>query len=439
MALVKNQDGRLEFIAVSDAGSAWSVAQAAAGSWDALNVHSLEGTDLRQVTATSYRDGRLALVALGGDGRAYWRAQIAPNSGWGPWSGLEGENLRAVAAGANADGRLEVHAVGGDNQLWNRHEVPGGRWSGWGYLAPGSFTAVSALLRNQDGRLEAFAASSTARTAGHIWQTAPNGGWRDAVDTLPFGAPTDDLAVTALADGRLVAASADFGACTVVVMAQEVPNRRFVNLQRLGRACLPPPPSVKVNWLTANPDHLPAGSATTLEWSLGANESCNPFDVKLLRQVYGMPDSMVTITAPSTTTTVITASTTFRLTASCPGTNVSDFKTVFVTESPPPPTPQAVVVFLDGPFKNPEYPKQNVAFKAWAVVVNAGTKSSDPLTVKFFVDGTEQSHATLLALAPGEQRDSMFDVPALTGLLHDLEWRIVENGQSLFGEISVWP
>jgi hypothetical protein len=439
LALVANPDGRLEFLALSDAGAVWSIAQPAVGAWDPLNVHALEGSNLRQISATSYGDGRLALVALGGDGRVYWRAQLAPNSGWGPWRGLEGVDLRAVVAGANADGRMEVLAVGGDRGLWHRWEVPGGGWSGWSYLAPGPMVGQPVFVSNHDGRLEAFTIGSTTRAAGHIWQKAPNSGWHDAVQTLPFGDPTDDLAVARLSDGRLVAASADFGACTATTMVQEEADGRFIALQSLGRACAPPPPTAKINWLTANPDYLPAGSSTRLAWSVGTNQSCNPFNLVLLRQVFGKPDQPVTISAAPEVTTVLTATTTFRLTVSCPGTGVSDFKTVLVTQSPPSPTPQSLVVFINGPFTDPDPPKENTAFQARAQLGNVGTKTSDRLTVKFFVDGAEKSQSSLQPLAPGEERPVMSSVPPLTGFVHDLEWRIVENGQSLFGQIAVYP
>ena len=265
LVVASNQDGRLEFLTLNLDGQLWSVAQSRAGSWDSPNVHYLEGQNLQQIAATAYADGRLAVVALGGDWRVYWRAQNAPNSGWGPWSGLEGQDLQGVTTASSSDGRLEVVAVGGDGALYHRYQNVGGGWSPWGTLVD-QVRAPVTLAANADGRLEVFARRSVVGSLAHYWQMAPNGGWTNTLATL--GTLPDDYTVTTL-EGRLTIVSANRAACTVEVIGQGQPNGGFITwLGGIPSPCPPPPPPApKINSF-AGKEYIPVGGSTTLTWSV---------------------------------------------------------------------------------------------------------------------------------------------------------------------------
>jgi hypothetical protein len=267
---VSNQDGRVEFLALNDRGQLWSVAQSAVGSWESPNVHFLEGNNLQQIAAAAAGDGRLAVVALGADRRAYWRAQNAPNSGWGPWSGLYGEGLQEVTLARNADGRLEVVALGGDGAVYHRYQNIGGGWSTWESLAGGTLKAPTTIAANADGRLDLFARRANGSQMAHVWQTAPNAKWTESPTGLGLSTLPDDQAVTSL-EGKLTLVTAEKATCLVAVAGQTAPNGAFGGWPGIPSPCTAQPATIaapKVAEFKAEPDLLPVGNTTTISWTV---------------------------------------------------------------------------------------------------------------------------------------------------------------------------
>ncbi|MEP7161754.1 MAG: alkaline phosphatase family protein [Dermatophilaceae bacterium] len=79
-SVARNQDGRLEFFGIDDAGNLWNTHQRTA-SGDMVRWTMLEqGPGWQSVTAASNQDGRIELFAIHGSGTVTRRAQTAPNS-----------------------------------------------------------------------------------------------------------------------------------------------------------------------------------------------------------------------------------------------------------------------------------------------------------------------------------------------------------------------
>jgi hypothetical protein len=253
------------------------VAQSSVGSWDTPNTHFLNGHDLREVSAIPYRDGRLAVVALGADGKVYWISQNAPNSGWGAWSGLEGDQIQGVTAVTNADGRLEVIALGGDGAFYHRYESTEGGWSTWEALVDGPYAKPVTAATNADGRLELFARASSSRRVVHMWQMAPNAKWTTTTSYLSsvIGTGPDDQAA-ALVGGRLALVTLDARSCLIAVSAQAVPNADFEGWPGVPSPCPPPPPPPPKVSLNVTPDYIAVGRSTNLNWAVtNCQAQCN--------------------------------------------------------------------------------------------------------------------------------------------------------------------
>jgi len=224
LTIATNDDGRLEFLALDNNGSLWSVAQSVQNSWENMNTHSLSGTQLQQISVTPYKDGRLTVVALGGDGGVYRIEQNGPNQDWGNWISLGGFDIQGVSARANADFRLEVVAVGGDGGLWDFFEHPDGSWSPWEIIAQGHFVGQPALVQNDDGRLEVFSLSSDGNIYHTYQQPKAGDAWMHSTVLVPAASPVDSFSVTKQTDGRLVLVVAHQQACSCTVLSQSVKN-----------------------------------------------------------------------------------------------------------------------------------------------------------------------------------------------------------------------
>jgi hypothetical protein len=271
-----DQDGRVEFFAISNQGVAWSTAETAPGNFVFAN-HDIGGTKLIDIQPTPYSDGRLALVALGGDHSVYWISQVGPNSDWGDWGYLGGTDIQAVAAAPNADGRLEVMALGKNGFLYDRYQLTGGGWSGWEVVATGPFTAPLNFVSNADGRLEVMLQNASQQVV-HTWQIAPNGVWQNGAAVIS-GLPSGSQATARMPDGRIVIATANSG-------EQPFENYDFPPTYVAGEAA--PGSSVFVNWggppvvsgtgppkphidsFTASPDggYIAPGSRVSFSWSI---------------------------------------------------------------------------------------------------------------------------------------------------------------------------
>jgi hypothetical protein len=154
--------------------------------WEALDVGPASGGVPLIGTPTVATDarGRLAVFAVGVDGRVYYSEQRQP--GWRNWVVLgtppgapEGGEPQ-VAAARDREGRLEAFAVGQDGRLYHTWQRSDTTWTDWerGLGAPvvgldGRYLSVAS---NVDGRLEVFATGRDG-AVWHIWQSLSGGGW----------------------------------------------------------------------------------------------------------------------------------------------------------------------------------------------------------------------------------------------------------------------
>jgi len=288
--LTTNFQGFFAFIGMDTTGAVWILEQTADGSWDNLAKHSLGGHALRQVAVTTYGpDSRLTVVALGGDRQVYRTEEQGAGNAWGAWINLEGVDIQGVEASANDDGRLEITAVGGDGNLYQANETLAGGWSGWRLLSEGHFadSGRARVVKNQNGRLEVFAIGDDGLIY-HTWQVAKNEGWVHAVVALPPVGPIMSAAVNALVNGRLVLAVADDG-CGCIFLTQPAANAlTFEQLDEQPQVpCPAPPATIQIVKFIANPTYINPGEASTLEWVVAANASCNPLSFELTKQVNG--------------------------------------------------------------------------------------------------------------------------------------------------------
>ncbi|MCX6927272.1 MAG: hypothetical protein NT154_29320 [Verrucomicrobia bacterium] len=124
VALGRDADGRLEGFAPGGDGVVYRNAQTSAGTGSWVGWSSMAHAALSTVTnlaVSSLKDGRLFLLLRQADGTLFYRAQVAPNGGWGDPVALGGADLQwPVTLARDPDGRLELWAVGNDGQVHHR-------------------------------------------------------------------------------------------------------------------------------------------------------------------------------------------------------------------------------------------------------------------------------------------------------------------------------
>lgn len=130
-----NQDGRLEVFALGGDGALYSIAQRTIDSrliesdWI---TRTLEGHDLREITASRDGSGCLVVFALGQNGQVYSRKQETANGAFSAWSGLEGHDIQRISAARQAAGSVTVFGLGADGALYSRTQVrPNEAWRPW--------------------------------------------------------------------------------------------------------------------------------------------------------------------------------------------------------------------------------------------------------------------------------------------------------------------
>ncbi|HVF15183.1 MAG TPA: matrixin family metalloprotease [Acidimicrobiales bacterium] len=191
------------------------------------------GGNVHQPVATTSRDGRIEVLALGA-GSAMWHvAQTAPNNGWGGWSQLipSTDMVFTPAVGRNADGRFEVFVRRTDGALWHiRQTLPNNGWSSLVSL-DGAGRGTPVVGRNADGRLEVFAQGEDG-ALWHQWQLSPGGSWSRWAS---LGGVVTDIAVVSAKDGRLEVFARD-NASAVGVIAQTAPSNGWGRWKPLGGA-----------------------------------------------------------------------------------------------------------------------------------------------------------------------------------------------------------
>jgi hypothetical protein len=209
LAVAGNVDGRLEVVAVGGDGALWHAWQRQPGgpwsSWDSLDAPPEHERQAGSPVLGRNEDGRLELFTVAAGAVWHRWQQRAGQGPWHDWHSLEQPSgsrlsLGSLAVAQNHDGRLELFAV----------DLAGGGWSQWqGLDNPGvAPRGPLGLGRQEDGCLVLFLATAD----GGLWrrsQQGPGAGpWEpwEPLDTpsgglrLGFGA----RAVGAHEDGRLV-------------------------------------------------------------------------------------------------------------------------------------------------------------------------------------------------------------------------------------------
>lgn len=118
-------------------------------------------------------DGRLMVFAAGSGGTVSVRRQVAPNSGWGPWTALGGNGLGSVAAAVNSAGQVEVFGVGPYGRISVSTQAGDG-WGSWS-SAPGGQN-VGGVAAATDGQGVHLFALGADLILYHSTQQA-NGSW----------------------------------------------------------------------------------------------------------------------------------------------------------------------------------------------------------------------------------------------------------------------
>jgi hypothetical protein len=158
LAAGRNQDGRLEVIARDVQGMAHHIREQAPGSWQGSSWERLGSKHIgpRLLAMVRNKDGRLVGFAQGTDqGKTLWHIwQEDAGKGWSSeWVSLGGSVNNVLWVAAQEDGRLTVLARGGDNALWRLEQTEAGRaWGSWESLG-GKVADLLAVGRQQDGRL----------------------------------------------------------------------------------------------------------------------------------------------------------------------------------------------------------------------------------------------------------------------------------------------
>lgn len=173
LAVGRNQDGRLEVIARDGQGMAQRIREQAPGNWTGSSWERLGSQAIgpRLLAVGRTKDGRLVAFAQGTDqNKTLWHIwQQEAGKGWASeWVSLGGSVNNVLWVAAQEDGRLVVMARGGDNALWQLEQQEAGRsWGNWTTLG-GKVADLLAVGRQQDGRLAIFVQGADKA----LWQLA---------------------------------------------------------------------------------------------------------------------------------------------------------------------------------------------------------------------------------------------------------------------------
>lgn len=210
----RNQDGRLEAIALANDGSVWHKWQNRPNSdWSGWHNLNNPAGFLHFLVVERDSEGFLQVFTVAAD-NTVWNISQARNK-W-DWKQLGTPSTKSpiisISAGRNEDGRVELFVSSGGN-LWHNYEESDARqqvsWSGWSTLG-NPFTepvAQTAVILNQDNALQVFVTTSAGQTAS-VWTLTQKSGTQTGWgDWAPLGAPTGAVVVGLAAarnhDGRL--------------------------------------------------------------------------------------------------------------------------------------------------------------------------------------------------------------------------------------------
>jgi len=179
-----NQDGRPEVFAIAADGSLYHRWQVPGGGWSGTWT-LLAGGRYTDIAVTRNRSGRLFTAAID-RGAAVIRSQSTAKGGWPGSEVRTGQGLVRVSIGDNADGRLEVVAVGGDGVYsMSAIDTEATAWGGWRFLGSGTPRQLD-LARDGAGRLTMVALGLDG-AARMRQQLGPSGDWDNWTDRQGSG------------------------------------------------------------------------------------------------------------------------------------------------------------------------------------------------------------------------------------------------------------
>jgi hypothetical protein len=166
--MAHNQSNRLQIFVTDHQGKAYYRSQLSPGSalfttWNGLNF---PGT-ARDITAVPYADGRIEVLALNDAGEIWRTTQTsATDTNWGPFTKLNGFGMASIAAARNASGKLELVGLDAGGGAWHRTQTTVGTWGGWTALSAKTLAQVTAGT-NANGRIQIVGVDNL----GKIWQS----------------------------------------------------------------------------------------------------------------------------------------------------------------------------------------------------------------------------------------------------------------------------
>ena len=211
LTIANNANGLIEIIALDQKGRAWSFREIKQTpptplSWQ-WKTAFIGGGALKNISVCNFdTDGKLALVATGGNGVVYMTKQVAAGGIWDPnptWANLDGNNIAEVHAHQSSQHQLEIIALGADGSLYLRFQnVNNGPWSNWYTLISnqlvGRFAPSIFFNHLKDGSLFLLSHMKDSQwggTFGKSSQLPNNGGWPAKFTFLHYpGNITDALA-----------------------------------------------------------------------------------------------------------------------------------------------------------------------------------------------------------------------------------------------------
>jgi len=163
--MAHNLSNRLQIFATTHQGQALYRSQLAPGSrlWLAWNTFTFSGK-LRSITAVSYTDGRIEVLAVDDAGQV-WRT-TPTDTNWSPFTKLNGFGMASIAAARNADGRLELVGLDAGGGAWRRTQTTIGSWGDWSPLNSKTLARLTAET-NANGRIHLVGVDNL----GNIWQS----------------------------------------------------------------------------------------------------------------------------------------------------------------------------------------------------------------------------------------------------------------------------
>lgn len=313
-----------------------------------------------------------------------------------------GSDLQGVSAGQNADGRLEIMATGGNGSLYDYYQTVGGGWSGWQFVAAADFAGATQLVQAASGQLVVFGLTS-AGILHFTSQTQKNGAWIAATKEAVWGFALSSFAIARVDNGLLLAVAADDTDCSCYAAVQT--DKNDLTLASIDGPAIPcPATSSSINFKSfkADPASIDKGQSSTLSWNIEVQPECGVNQITLASQVAG--SAAVPIVRPGLGWALQDqygvspeVQTNYLLQISCVGTSVSKQKTVTVSiKSAPPPQVHLILSFPDGvQDEDPHKP-----FNIRVLVSNVGNLATMPFQVEFLLNGVQSSQSPTYTLQP---------------------------------------